>query len=80
MSNSKNIAEQLRRAIAQAERRGMTRYAIAKATELPQSAIGRIAKGENVPTLTTAERIAKVIGYKLTLAPIVEKKVASKVR
>ena len=66
-----SIAEELRRAIAQAERRGLTKYAIAKAAKMPRSQMTRIASGENVPKVDTAARIAQVIGYKLALVPIV---------
>lgn len=68
---SKSIVDDLRRAIAQAERRGMTKYAIAKAAKMPRSQMTRIASGENVPKLDTAERVAQVIGYRLALVPIV---------
>ena len=68
-----NIADELRKAIAQAERRGVTRYAIAKAARMPQSQVGRIASGESVPKLDTAERIAQVIGCRLAILPIVAK-------
>jgi DNA-binding phage protein len=70
---TKSIEDELRRAIAQAERRGMTRYAIARAAKMPRSQMTRIATGENVPKLDTAERVAQVIGYKLALVPIVAK-------
>lgn len=74
MSNrSKNIVEELRRAIAQAEKRGVTRYQIAKLTGMPQSHVGRIATGETVPKLDTAERIAKAIGLRLAIIPMVAK-------
>jgi transcriptional regulator with XRE-family HTH domain len=65
-----SIGEQLRKAIKQAERAGVTRYQIAKAAGMPQSQVGRIASGESVPKLDTAERIAKVVGYRLALSPI----------
>jgi transcriptional regulator with XRE-family HTH domain len=51
----------------------MTRYQIAKAAGMPQSQVGRIASGESVPKLDTAERVAKVIGYSLVIIPIVAK-------
>jgi transcriptional regulator with XRE-family HTH domain len=68
-----SIAEDLRTAIAQAERRGMTRYAIAKAAKMPRSQLTRIASGETVPKLDTAERIALVIGCRVAIVPIVAK-------
>ena len=68
-----SVANALRQAIARAERRGMTRYAIAKAASMPRSQLTRVAVGQTVPTLTTAERIAKAIGCKLAIVPIVAK-------
>ena len=45
-----SAAEQLRRAIRQAERRGVTHYQIAKAAKMPQSQLSRIARGETCRT------------------------------
>jgi DNA-binding phage protein len=72
-NQSKSIVDELQRAIAQAEKRGMTRYAIAKAARMPQSQVGRIASGESVPKLDTAQRVAQVIGFRLAIIPIVAK-------
>jgi transcriptional regulator with XRE-family HTH domain len=68
-----SIAEQLQREIAKAERRGVTQYQIAKLASMPQSQVSRVASGENVPKLDTAERIASAIGCRLTISPIVAK-------
>ena len=38
---------------------------------MPRSQLTRIATGETVPKLDTAERIARVIGCKLAIVPIV---------
>jgi DNA-binding phage protein len=70
---SKSIAEDLRRAIAKAERGGMTRYRIAKTAKMNESQLKRVADGVTVPTLTTAERIAEAIGCRLTIMPILAK-------
>jgi DNA-binding phage protein len=67
----KSVADDLRKAIARAERRGVTRYQIAKLAGMPQSQVGRIASGESVPKLDTAERVAKAIGCRLTITPII---------
>lgn len=67
MSKRQNIVDDLRRAIRQAERRGLTRYAIAKRTGLSQAMLSRFMAGENAPKLDTAERIAKAIGRRLVL-------------
>jgi len=63
----KSVADDLRKAIARAERRGVTRYAIAKLAEMPRSQLTRIATGETVPRLDTAARIAKAIGCGLII-------------
>ena len=67
------IAGDLRKAIAEAEKRGITRYAIAKAAKMPRSQLTRIATGETVPKVDTAERIALVIGCRMAIVPIVAK-------
>lgn len=61
------IVEELRSAVRHAERAGMTRYAIAKATGLSQAMLSRFMAGQNVPKLDTAERIARAVGRRLTL-------------
>jgi transcriptional regulator with XRE-family HTH domain len=70
---STSIAVELRRAIREAERGGVSRYRIAKAAGLEQSQVARIRSGETVPTLTTAERLAKGLGLRLALVPILAK-------
>ena len=63
------IVADVRRAIAKAERGGMSLYAIAKAAGIPRSQMGRIASGENLPRLDTAENILQAIGLRLTIVP-----------
>ena len=64
----KPIADKLRTAIAQAERKGITRYQIAKASGLSKSTITNLMDGTSAsPRLDVAERIAEAIGYKLDL-------------
>ena len=63
-----SIVDELRRAIAKAERRGMTRGAIADRAGMPRSQLTRIATGESEPLLGNAERVAKAIGYRLVLS------------
>lgn len=62
-------AAELRAAIAQAEAAGTSRYAIAKAAGVDQSQVRRVATGEVVPKLDTAAKIARAIGYRLTVLP-----------
>jgi DNA-binding phage protein len=69
-SPTRGIAADLRREIAAAERRGQTRYAIAAAAKMPRSQLTRVASGETVPILDTAERIARAIGRKLVIVPV----------
>jgi ribosome-binding protein aMBF1 (putative translation factor) len=61
------IAEQLRKAIRAAEKRGTSRYRIAKLAGIRYSVMCRIAEGENLPVLNTAEKIAGALGLRLTL-------------
>jgi DNA-binding phage protein len=70
-----SIVAELRKAIRAAERRGLTRYKLAKAADMPRSQLTRVATGESVPTLTTAERILWAAGYRLAILPIVAKEI-----
>ena len=63
----KGTVEQLRRAIQQAERRGMSRYAIAKGAGIRLPMLIRIANGANIPRLDTAEKIVRALGGRLTV-------------
>lgn len=68
MSNPNlTILKQLRQALAQAERRGMTRYRIAKTAGVAPVIITRIMRLTTRPRLDIAERIAQAVGYQLTL-------------
>ena len=60
------MIEQLRTAIAKAEKGGVTRYQIAQRSGLSQSTLLKIMAG-SVPRLDTAEKIAAAIGCRLTL-------------
>lgn len=64
------IAAELRQAIAQAQRQGMTRYAIAKKAGITPIMLARIANGERGMKLETAEKIATALDLQLTLLPI----------
>jgi DNA-binding phage protein len=63
------IAEQLRRAIKDAERRGMSRYAIAKAAGLSMGHFYRVARDNGTPRIDVAEKILDTIGLQLTISP-----------
>jgi hypothetical protein len=67
-SKVSRTAEQLRRAIREAERAGLTRYQISKKSGVSQALLTRIVvtKTGN-PRLDIAERIASAIGWKLSL-------------
>lgn len=62
------IVKQLIRAVRDAEKRGITRYRIAKDAGVEQSQISRLMSGESIPRLDTAEKIAKALDLRLTLA------------
>jgi predicted transcriptional regulator len=70
-SRPSGIVQDLRRAIAKAEKRGVTQYRIAKLAGMPQSMVARIAGGKAVPKLDTAERVAKAIGCTLAIHSVV---------
>lgn len=67
MPRHKTIADQLTGAILQAERKGTTRYQLAKAAGVWQSQLTRLLAGEDKPRLDTAERIAEALGYRIVL-------------
>lgn len=67
MKKQPTITEQLRKAISEAERRGVTQYQIAKAANMPRSMVQRIASGETIPRLDTAERLARAVEKRLVL-------------
>ena len=59
--------ERLAAAIAKAERRGVTRYAIARDSGVGKQTVTRIAEGRVVPRLDTAEKIAGVLGLAIDI-------------
>ncbi len=63
----KSIVEELRQAIRRAEQAGVTRGRIATIASIPRSQMTRIASGENVPRLDTAEKIARAMGLSFRL-------------
>ena len=71
MSKQASIVVGFQKAIAKAEKAGQTQYRIAKLAGMPQSQVARVASGKTIPTLATAERIAKAIGLRIEFVPIV---------
>ena len=61
------IAMQLRAAIAKAEKQGMTRYQIAKLAGMRHIVLKRVADGEAIPRVDTAQKILNAIGMSLTI-------------
>lgn len=61
------IADQLRAAITKAEKRGITRYRIAKEAGIGQSTLSQFMSTDRQLRLDIAERIAEAIGQKLIL-------------
>ena len=64
----KSIVEQLRAAIAQAEKAGTTRYRLAKISGLSEAVLSRFVNGKTRLHLDTAETIAAALNLKLSLA------------
>ena len=62
-----DIVEQLRQAIHDAEKRGLSQYAIAKAAGVHRAQLMRLMTGTVAPRLDTAHRIADAVGYDLSL-------------
>lgn len=67
MPRVRTITDQLRTAIRQAERRGLTRYRISKLTGLSQSNLSRFLAGEYSLRLENAAKIAAAVGKRLSL-------------
>jgi hypothetical protein len=61
------IVAELRRAIAKAEGRGVSRYRIAKDAGVAKTTVNRFADGGAMLRLDVAERVAKAAGMMLTL-------------
>ena len=66
--NRKCVADKLRAAIVQAERRGVTCYQIAKVTGVTRSTLSQFMNqpGRQL-RLDIAERVAEAIGYRVEL-------------
>ena len=64
---TKSIADQLRQAIRQAERRGVTRYQIAKEAEIAQSTLSQFFHGDGQLRLDIAESVARAVNFQLRL-------------
>ena len=63
----KSIVDELRAAIQRAETKGVTRGRIATIAGIPRSQMTRVASGENMPRLDTAEKIARALGLSFRL-------------
>ena len=60
---AESVADQLRRAVAASR---LTAYRLAIVAGLPESTVSRLKHGVT-PTLHTAERLARALGYRLVL-------------
>jgi transcriptional regulator with XRE-family HTH domain len=56
------VSETLRRAI---ERSGQSRYAISRATGVPESVLSRFASGDRGLTTPTVDKLCKYLGLEL---------------
>jgi DNA-binding XRE family transcriptional regulator len=48
------------------ERNGLSQHDLAKRTGISASSLGRIERGESVPRLNTAEKVAEALGKGIT--------------
>jgi DNA-binding phage protein len=62
-----SIVAELRKAIATAERRGQTRYQIAKVSGVDESQLSKLVNHQRIPRLDTAEKIVKAMGGRLVI-------------
>ena len=67
MPKTRSIVEQLRKAIAQAERGGLTRYRLAKLSGVEQSVLSKLVRGMKGIQLATAEKIVAGLGKRLAI-------------
>ena len=68
MNRRKSVADKLRAAIAQAERRGITRYRIAQESGVSQCTLSQfVNRPDKQLRLDITERIVEAIGYRLEL-------------
>lgn len=61
------LADELRDLIRKAEKRGITRYKIAKVSGLSESTLSKFMSGDGVPRLDTAQRIVEAIGGRIRI-------------
>jgi len=66
---SKSIVQRLKDEIRKAERRGMSRYRIAKLSGISQAQLSRLMAGTVAPRLDTAARIAEAINREIVIRP-----------
>jgi len=67
---TKPIADQLRQLIRKAEKKGTTRYQIAKVSGVSEAQLSRLMSGDAAPRIDTTERILAAIGHKLTIVKV----------
>ncbi|MEX0887542.1 MAG: helix-turn-helix transcriptional regulator [Phycisphaeraceae bacterium] len=65
-ASRKPVTDQLRDAIARAEKRGITRYQLSKRSGVSQQVLSNIVRG-TTPRLDNAERIAAALGLRLII-------------
>ena len=64
----KSLANQLRKAIADAEKKGVTRYQIAKASGVSQGTLSTFVNFPDRELRTNvADRVAKALGFRIEL-------------
>jgi transcriptional regulator with XRE-family HTH domain len=65
----KSLVEQLRQAIHRAEKRGVSRYQIAKLSGVSEGQLSRLMHGSVSPRLDSADSIARALGCKIVILP-----------
>ena len=61
------IVEELRQAIATAEKAGMSRATMASIAGMPRAMVYRVADGKAMPSVNTIQRILAAIGLQLRI-------------
>ena len=61
------VVDELRQAIAQAEKAGMSRATMASIAGMPRAMVYRVADGKMTPSINTIQRILAAIGLQLRI-------------
>jgi transcriptional regulator with XRE-family HTH domain len=70
MAGGNSLVGQLRAAIRAAEKRGVSRYRIARLSGVSEGQLSRLMHGSVAPRLDSAERIVHALGRKIVILPV----------